>query len=140
MRSAPNGDLYLFLSLAPHPLFQREGADLQCRVPISMTTAALGGSIDVPTIDGTRAKVTVAPGTQSGAQYRLRGKGMSVLRRSVRGDMYVQLQVETPVNLNKKQRELLAEFESAGSGDASTQPESHGFFSRVKDFLDDLKD
>ncbi len=139
LRGAPAGDLYIFLSIRPHPLFQREGADIYCRVPISLTVAALGGPIEVPTIDGGRAKVTVPEGTQTGAQFRLRGKGMSLLRSAQRGDMYVQMQVETPVNLNRRQRELLEEFDKAG-GKESTNPESHGFFARVKEFFEELKE
>jgi len=136
LRGAPPGDLYIFLTIKPHAIFQREGSDLHCRVPIPMTTAALGGQIEVPTIDGNRARVTVPAGTQSGAQFRLRMKGMSVLRSTLRGDMYVEVQTETPVNLTKRQRELLEEF-ARESGDERTNPEHHGFFARVKDFLDD---
>ena len=139
LRGAPPGDLYIFLSVKPHRLFQRDGADLFCRVPISLVKAALGGAIEVPTIDGGRTKVTISGGTQSGTQYRLRGKGMSILRQPTRGDMHVQVQVETPVNLTKRQRELLDEFERAG-GEESTNPESHGFFARVREFLGDLTD
>jgi molecular chaperone DnaJ len=103
-----------------------------------MTTAALGGVVEVPSIDGSRAKVTVPAGTQSGHQFRLKGKGMSVLRATQRGDMYVQAVVETPVNLNKKQQELLREFEKAGK--EGTSPESEGFFAKVKELWEDLKD
>lgn len=133
MRGAPPGDLYIFLSVRPHALFQRDGADLFCKAPIPMTTAALGGPIEIPAIDGGRAKITVPAGTQSGARFRLRGKGMSVLRSAGRGDMYVELQVETPVNLSKRQRELLEEFEREGGG--GTSPESQGFFAKVKEFF-----
>jgi molecular chaperone DnaJ len=127
--------------VAPHRLFQRDGANIYCRVPIPMTTAALGGSIEVPTIDGNRAKVTVPAGTQSGHQFRLKSKGMSVLRSASRGDMYIQAVIETPVNLNKKQQELLREFEKAGGADGhETSPESAGFFARVKEFFDDLRE
>ncbi len=132
-RGAPPGDLYIFLSVRPHTLFQRDGADLFCKAPIPMTTAALGGPIEIPAIDGGRAKITVPAGTQSGARFRLRGKGMSVLRSAGRGDMYVELQVETPVNLSKRQRELLEEFEREGGG--GTSPESQGFFAKVKEFF-----
>jgi molecular chaperone DnaJ len=133
VRGAPNGDLYIFLSVKPHALFQRDGADLGCRAPISMAVAALGGPIEVPAIDGARARITLPAGTQSGARFRLRGKGMSVLRSTQRGDMYVEVQVETPVNLSKRQRELLEEFEREGGG--SSSPEAQGFFSRVKEFF-----
>jgi molecular chaperone DnaJ len=139
MRGAPPGDLYLFLSVAAHRLFQRDGANIYCRVPIQMTTAALGGTLDVPTIDGTLAKVTIPPGTQTGNQFRLRNKGMSVLRSPARGDMFIQSVVETPINLTKRQVELLKEFDVAGNGDsASHSPESHGFFAKVKEVWKDL--
>jgi molecular chaperone DnaJ len=133
VRGGPPGDLYIFLSLAAHPLFQRDGADLHCRVPISMVTAALGGDFEVPSIDGGKTRVKVPPGTQSARRFRLSGKGMPVLRSKQMGDMYVQVVVETPQNLTKKQRDLLAEFERLSSQD--TQPESTGFFSRLKDFF-----
>ncbi len=136
LRGGPPGDLYIFLSLAPHEFFQREGADLYCRVPISMVTAALGGDFEVPAIDGGKARVKVPAGTQTGRRFRLSGKGMPVLRSKQTGDMYVQVTVETPQNLSKRQRELLAEFEKLSSEE--TQPESAGFFSRVRDFLDGL--
>jgi molecular chaperone DnaJ len=134
VRGGPTGDLYIFLALASHEFFQRDGADLYCRVPVSMVTAALGGEFEVPTIDGDKAKVKVAGGTQSGRRLRLTGKGMPVLRTKQHGDMYVQVTVETPQNLTKKQRELLAEFEKLSS--EATQPESEGFFSKVKEFID----
>jgi len=139
-RGAPPGDLYIFLSIAAHRIFQREGANIYCRVPIPMTTAALGGSIDVPSIDGTMAKVTIPPGTQTGHQFRLRNKGMSVLRSPARGDMFIQATVETPVSLNKRQIELLKEFEVAGDKDEAGRhsPESHGFFAKVKELWQDL--
>jgi molecular chaperone DnaJ len=136
LRGGPPGDLYIFLSLAPHEFFQRDGADLHCRVPISMATAALGGEFEVPAIDGSKARVKVPGGTQTGRRFRLTAKGMPVLRAKQTGDMYVQVAVETPQNLTKRQRELLAEFEKLSSED--TQPESAGFFSRVKEFLDGL--
>ncbi len=139
LRGAPPGDLYIFLSVKPHALFKRDGADLFCGVPIPMTTAALGGTIEVPTIEGGRAKVAIPGGTQPGAQFRLRSKGVTVLRSPSRGDMYVKVRVETPVNLTKRQKELLKEFDEEG-GSAKTSPESHGFFTRVKEFLDDLKE
>lgn len=142
LRGGPPGDLYIFLTVRPHRLFQREGADIFCKVPIPMTTAALGGPIEVPTIDGGRAKVTVPEGTQTGRQFRLRGKGMSVLRSPQRGDMYIQVQVETPVSLTKKQRDLLEQFAQESSGDDHSHhhPESHGFFARVKEFFGDRKE
>src|SRR5690348_963665 len=139
VRGAPTGDLYIFITVAPHRIFQRDGANIYCRVPISITTAALGGSIEVPTVDGSRARVTVPAGTQSGHQFRLRGKGMSVLRSPARGDMFIEAIVETPVNLTKRQQELLREFEKAGDN-AETHPESEGFFARVKEFFEDLRE
>lgn len=132
------GDLYIFLSVADHRIFQRDGQNLHCRVPIPMTTAALGGDIEVPTLDGARAKVSITAGSQSGRKFRLRGKGMPIMNSSSNGDMYIHTIVETPVNLTKRQKELLKEFEEEGGG--SHNPESEGFFSRVKDFLADLKD
>ncbi len=139
LRGAPPGDLYIFLAVAPHRLFQRDGTDIHCRVPIPMTTAALGGSIEVPTIDGSRARITIPAGTQSGHQFRLKGKGMSVLRSPARGDMYVQALVETPINLTRKQQDLLKEFEKAGN-QSGHQPESEGFFAKVREFFEDLRD
>jgi molecular chaperone DnaJ len=136
VRGGPPGDLYIFLSLEAHQFFQRDGADLHCRVPISMVTAALGGSFDVPTIDGGKTKVKVTEGTQSGRRFRLASKGMPVLRAKQTGDMYVQVVVETPQNLSKRQKELLAEFEKASSRE--TSPDTTGFFARVKDFFDTL--
>ena len=139
LRGAPAGDLYIFLSIASHRFFQRDGANIHCQIPIPMTTAALGGSIEAPVIDGSRAKVSIAAGAQTGQQYRLRNKGMKVLRSNARGDMYIRIGVETPMNLTKRQQELLREFEGAGKG-AKTSPESEGFFARVKEFWEDLTD
>jgi molecular chaperone DnaJ len=136
VRGGPPGDLYIFLSLQPHELYQRDGADLHCRVPISMVMAALGGEFGVPAIDGSEAKVKVPAGTQSGRRFRLAGKGMPVLRSKQNGDMYVQVSVETPQSLTKRQRELLAEFDKLSS--EHTQPESAGFLTRVKAFLEGL--
>ena len=133
VRGGPPGDLYIFLSIRPHEFFQRDGADIFCRVPISLTTAALGGEFNVPQIDGGKTRVKVPEGSQTGKQFRLKGKGMPVLRTAKVGDMYIQIVVETPSNLNRRQRELLEEFEKASSAD--THPESAGFFSRVRDFF-----
>jgi molecular chaperone DnaJ len=133
MRGGPSGDLYIFLSIAAHTFFQRDGADLHCRAPISMTTAALGGEFEVPTIDGGKTRVKIPEGTQSGRRFRLQSKGMPVLRSKQLGDMYVQVVVETPQNLTKRQRELLTEFQKLSSND--TNPESAGFFGRVKEFF-----
>ena len=139
LQGAPPGDLYIFVGLTQHPIFQRDGANIFCRVPIPFTTAALGGAIEVPTVEGGRTRITVPAGTQYGHQFRLRGKGMPVLRSPVRGDMYVQAVIETPVNLNKRQQELLREFEKAGEKE-KTNPESEGFFARVKEFFEDLRE
>jgi molecular chaperone DnaJ len=136
VRGGPPGDLYIFLSIGTHPFFQREGADLHCRVPVSMVTAAVGGEFEVPTIDGGKTRVKVPEGTQSGRRFRLPGKGMPVLRSRQSGDMYVQVVVETPQKLTKRQRELLAEFDKLSSSE--TQPESSGFFGKVKEFIDGL--
>ena len=136
VRGGPPGDLYIFLSMAAHPFFQREGADLHCRVPVSMVTAAMGGDIEVPTIDGAKSKVKIPEGTQSGRRFRLQSKGMPILRQRQHGDMYVQVVVETPQKLTKKQRELLVEFDRLSS--TETQPESSGFLGKVKEFLDGL--
>jgi molecular chaperone DnaJ len=136
VRGGPPGDLYIFLSISGHPFFQREGADLHCRVPISMVTAALGGDIEVPAIDGSKARVKVPEGTQSGRRFRLQAKGMPVLRGRQNGDMYVQVVVETPQKLTKKQRDLLAEFDRLSS--EATHPESAGFLGKVKEFIDGL--
>jgi molecular chaperone DnaJ len=138
MLGAAAGDLYIFISITQHAIFQRDGANIYCRVPLPFTTAALGGTVEVPTVEGTRTKVTVPAGTQSGHRFRLKGKGMTVLRSPVRGDMYVQAVVETPVNLTKRQQELLREFEKEGGG--KTNPESEGFFARVKEFFEDLRE
>ena len=136
LRGGPPGDLYIFLSIKPHEFFQRDGADLFCRVPIVMTTAALGGQIEVPTIDGGRTRVKIPEGTESGKQFRLKGKGMPVLRSKQQGDLYIQVEVETPKNLSRKQRELLKSFEDASN--PSTSPASTGFFARVKEFFEGI--
>lgn len=137
VRGGSSGDLYIFISVKQHPLFIRDGADIHCNVPISMTAAALGGSIEVPTIDGSRVKVTIPEGTQHGHQMRLRGKGMSIIRAGNRGDMYIHTLVETPTHLNKRQKELLKEFDKGGD---CVSPQSEGFFNKVKEFWSDLKD
>lgn len=137
LRGGPAGDLYIVLSIKPHAIFQRDGADLFCRVPIGLTSAALGGEIEVPTLNGEKARVKVPEGTQTGKQFRLRGKGMPSLQQSGfgagNGDLYIQVMVETPVKLSKKQRELLEEF--AKLDDQESSPESTGFFDKVKEML-----
>lgn len=135
-KGGPAGDLYIFVSTKPHPFFQRDGADLFCRVPISMVQAALGAELSVHTLDGGEAKVKIPEGTQSGKQFKLKNKGMPVLRSRDIGDLYIQVTAETPQSLTKRQRELLAEFESLSS--TKTHPESAGFFAKMKDFFENL--
>lgn len=137
LRSGPAGDLYIFIEVARHELFERDGTNLFCRVPVSMSTAALGGSIEVPTIDGGRARVQIPAGSQSGRQMRLRSKGMPALRGGGSGDMFIELAVETPVNLTSRQKELLREFDELS--EKNTNPESSSFFSSVKSFWDSMK-
>ncbi|MFO1075591.1 MAG: molecular chaperone DnaJ [Geminicoccaceae bacterium] len=140
IRGGQPGDLYIFVSVTPHRLFRREGPNIFCRMPIPMVTAALGGQVEVPTIEGKRARIAVPAGTQAGKQIRLKAKGMSELRSEARGDMFVEIMVETPVNLTKRQQELLKEFEKAGGDAQAHQPESEGFFAKVKELWDDLRD
>jgi len=138
VRGGSSGDLYIFISVAPHRFFKREGPNLFCRVPIPFTKAALGGQIEVPTIDGKRARLQIPEGSQSGHRFRLRHKGMTELHGHTRGDMFCEIVVETPVNLTKKQKELLREFEKAGND--SMHPESDGFFAKVKELWEELRD
>jgi molecular chaperone DnaJ len=135
-QGAPPGDLYVHVAIRPHPIFEREGANLALRMPVRMSQAALGAELEVPVIDGTRVKVKVPAGTQTGEQIRVRGKGFSVLRSVVRGDLYIQLLVETPQHLTRRQRELLEEFEAEAEKHAKGSPESEGFFAKVKEFFD----
>lgn len=137
MRGGASGDLYVFISIKPHRVFKRNGSDIHCRVPIPMTMAALGGEIDVPSIDGTHVSVKIPVGTQHGQQFKSRGKGMSVLRGHARGDMIVEAAVEIPINLSKKQKELLEQF-NEDSNKEKNSPLTHGFFSKVKDFWDEI--
>ena len=134
MQGAPAGDLYIFLAIVPHRMFQRDGANLFMRMPIPMTTAALGGELEMPVIDGTKIKVQVPKGCQNGHRFRLKGKGMSVLRSQARGDMFLEAAIEVPVNLTDKQKKLLEEFEKDGEA-ATYSPECTGFFDKVKDFI-----
>ncbi len=136
LRGGPSGDLYIFIEVTPHEIFQREGNNLFCRVPVSMTAAALGGDIEVPTIDGGRSRVKVPSGSQSGRQMRLRAKGMPAVRSSQVGDMFIELAVETPVNLTARQKEILREFEELSE---DNNPEGKSFFSSVKSFWDSMK-
>lgn len=143
IRGGQRGDLYVLISIQKHKLFKRDGANLHCRVPITMTKASLGGDIAVPTINGTKAKVKIPEGTQTGQQFRLKGKGMPVLQSENVGDMFIEIFVETPVNLDKKQKDLMGELDTTLSNAKSGHkhsPESSGFFSKMKEFWDDLKD
>ncbi|PPQ25791.1 molecular chaperone DnaJ [Rhodopila globiformis] len=133
---AQNGDLYVHVSIRPHEFFHREQANIVMRVPLRMTQAALGDEIEVPVIDGTRAKVKVPAGTQTGDQFRLRGKGFSVLRSVARGDMFIQVSVETPQNLSARQRELLEEFEAEATKGSKGSPDHEGFFAKVAAFFE----
>jgi molecular chaperone DnaJ len=135
-QGATPGDLYVHVAIRQHPMFQRDGASIFMRVPLRMSQAALGTDVEVPVVDGTKAKVKIPPGTQTGDQFRLRGKGFSVLRSTARGDMYIQVAVETPQNLTRRQRELLEEFEAEAQGNGKGSPESEGFFSKVKEFFE----
>ena len=137
-RGGPTGDLYIFLSVKPHDFFQRDGSDLFCRIPISMAAAALGGQFEVATLDGSKARVKVPEGTQTGKQFRLKGKGMPVMRSNNVGDLYIQVVTETPQKLTKRQRELLEEFQKISSDE--NNPETTGFFSRMKNIFDGLAD
>jgi molecular chaperone DnaJ len=136
MRGGPAGDLYIFIEVSEHQLFQRDGSNLYCRVPVSMTDAALGGDIEVPTIDGGRSRVKIPSGSQSGRQMRLRAKGMPMLRGGGSGDMFIELAVETPVNLTSRQKEILREFDKLSE---DNNPESSSFFSKVKSFWEGMK-
>ncbi len=140
IRGGERGDLYVLINVKPHKLFQREGANLYCRVPITVTRAALGGEIEVPTIKGTRAKIKIPAGTQTSQQFRLKGKGMSILNSNSYGDMYINIFVETPVNLNKKQQELLRELDKTmndGKSSNNNSPETSGFFKKIREFWGD---
>jgi molecular chaperone DnaJ len=139
-QGAPAGDLYVHVAIRPHPIFQRSEHNLLVRVPVRMTLAALGGEVEVPVIDGSRARVKIPAGTQTGDQFRLRGKGFSVLRSAARGDMYIQVAVETPQHLTRKQRELLEAFEAEADTNQKGHPESEGFFTRVKEFFEGSAD
>jgi molecular chaperone DnaJ len=136
LRGGPSGDLYIFIEVREHALFQREGVNLYCRIPVAVATAALGGEVEVPTIDGGRSRVKIPAGSQTGKQMRLRSKGMPALRGGGIGDMLIEMAVETPVNLTSRQRELLREFERLGE---DNNPESSSFFSKVKSFWDGMK-
>ena len=131
LRGGRTGDLYIFVSIKPHKFFQRDGSDLYCNIPVSMVTAALGGQIDIPTIDGSKLSVSIPEGSQNNKHLRLRGKGMPILRQKNFGDLHLQISVETPVNLNKKQKELLEEFQNIS--EEKNNPVSDGFFKKLRD-------
>ncbi len=136
LRGGPSGDLYIFIEVKEHAIFQRDGVHLFCRVPVSMPTAALGGEVEVPTIDGGKSRVKVPPGSQTTKQMRLRAKGMPALRGGGSGDMLIELAVETPVNLTARQKELLREFEKLSE---DNNPEGRSFFGKVRTFWEGMK-
>jgi molecular chaperone DnaJ len=136
LRGGPAGDLYIFVEVREHPIFARDGQQLFCTVPVSVATAALGGEIEVPTIDGGRARVRIPAGSQTGRQMRLKGKGMPGVRAAQPGDMFIELSVETPVNLTARQKELLREFEKLGEGN---HPQGSSFLDKVKSFWESMK-
>jgi molecular chaperone DnaJ len=135
MRGGPAGDLYIFIEVKEHALFQRESVNLYCRIPISVAKAALGGEVEVPTIDGGRSMVKVPAGSQTGKQMRLRGKGMPALRGAGSGDMLIEIAVETPINLTSRQKEILREFDQLGD---NNNPEGSSFFTKVRSFWDGM--
>ena len=143
MRGGPRGDLYVMMNVKPHKLFQRDGSNLYCRVPITVTRAALGGEIEVPTIEGKRASVKIPAGTQTGQQFRLRSKGMTIINKDKRGEMFIEIFVETPVNLNKKQQNLLQDLDkslSTGKNADKHSPESSSFFTKIRGLWDDISE
>ena len=142
LRGAPSGDLYVAIAVKPHKFFKRDGANLYGRVPVTMGKAALGGDVEVPIIEGSRTKLKIPAGTQTGQQFRLKGKGMSVMKSDARGDMYIEIFVEVPINLNKKQQDMVKQLDASLTCDkaGSHSPETAGFFSKMREFWDDLKD
>ena len=136
LKGGPSGDLYIFLNILAHEIFQRQGDILFCHIPIPMVHATLGGDFEVPTMDGKMARISIPSGTQTGRQFRLRGKGMPTINSSHVGDMIVEVEIETPVNLTKRQKEILQEF--AEEGGDKINPQSSGFFAKAKDLWDDL--
>jgi molecular chaperone DnaJ len=135
-RGGVSGDLYIFIEVSKHKIFERDGLNLFCRVPVSMAKASLGGEVEVPTIDGGRSRVRIPAGSQSGRQMRLKGKGMPAIKTSQKGDMFIEMAVETPVNLTVRQKELLEEFEQLSE---DNNPETNSFFSSVKTFWESMK-
>ncbi len=138
LRGGPSGDLYVFISIRSHKLFKRKEHDIFCKIPIPFAKAALGGEVEVPTIDGSVAVLKIIPGTQNGQIFKLKGKGMKILRSSSRGDMLVEVSVEVPVNLTKQQKDLLEEFVKI-SDSKNHHPESTGFLKKFKDLFDSKK-
>ena len=132
--SGTNGDLYIFVTVREHKLYSRQGADLFVQIPVSMACAALGGSVEIPGIDGHKIEVKVAAGTQSGQRLKIKGEGMPKIRSVDKGDLWVEFKVETPVNLSPRQKELLEEFRSI-SGDDGCQPAEKSFFEKIKDLF-----
>ena len=135
-RGGVSGDLYIFIEVSKHKIFERDGLNLFCRVPVSMAKASLGGEVEVPTIDGGRSRVRIPAGSQSGRQMRLKGKGMPAIKTIQKGDMFIEMAVETPVNLTAKQKELLQEFEELSE---DNNPETNSFFTSVKTFWESMK-
>ena len=133
LRGGTSGDLYILISVASHRLFEREGHDLILNMPLSFIAATLGNALEVPTIDGGKLKLNIPAGTQNNKAFRLRGQGMSIYNSKLRGDLFVKVQVEVPVDLTQKQKELLRSFEDAGK--TSNYPKMQSFFNRVKDFF-----
>ena len=136
VRDAASGDLYIHISVKPHEFYQRDNANLHCSVPIKMTTAVLGGYIEIPTIDGNIAKINVPSGTQFGTKLRMQNKGMPIMNSSRNGDIYVNVNVELPIKVTSKQKELLEEFGKINQTGAN--PKSEGFFDKVKNFVSDF--
>ena len=134
LHGGPNGDLYVFITIKPHKLYVREGANLYAQIPVSMTCAALGGKIEIPAISGEKIDVNIPVGSQNEQQIRLKNQGMSILRSKNRGDLYIRLRVETPVNLTARQKELLEEFRSI-SNEVNCQPEAKSFLDKIKDLF-----
>jgi len=135
MNGGPPGDLYVVVNLKPHAVFQRDGADLHCEMPISFAMAALGGDIEIPTLEG-HAKIKIPPETQSGQVFRLRNKGIRPVRGSVTGDLFCHVAIETPVKLTSRQKELLREFEAINENDpAAHSPRAKSFMDKVRDFF-----
>jgi len=137
-KGAGNGDLYIFVEVQKDALFEREEENLFCEIPISIITATLGGEIEVPTIEGKKAILKIPAGTQSETRFRLRGKGMSILRQNRAGDLYVQVGVEIPVNLKSKQKAILKDFENEGGTSKTHSPKSQSFFRKIKEVWNDL--